>query len=335
MTKVEWRRRLKTLLAEYEVSKDRELFEGLVTENVPISSWGDFLRWFSLFPKGSCFRGQRDASWPLVATLDRKLWKRTEVDVRGFHSTSYGPLNVEENERSLLLDFQRGAHHYQEKTPPIDYTVDWLAMMQHYGAPTRLLDWTRSPYVALYFALQGDSSGDSMIWAIDFKWLQERSDTLLKMHHADFPTDLNFDTRFDYINRAVISYENEHPIIVPVTPRQLNQRMIVQQGELLYNLSDWIPFSTSLLGMLIHPTNAVRQVVGRAIVKRDQRVEFLRELRRMNIHDASLFPGLDGFARSLGVNLDISLMEQVAAKEKVDAKTIKGFQNRKKAKSSR
>ena len=119
MTKIEWRR-LEKLLAEYDVSKDRELFEGLVTENVPISSWGDFLRWFSLFPQGSCFRGQRDASWPLVATLDRKLWKRTEVDVRGFHSTSFGPLNVEENEKSLLLDFQRGAHHYQEKTPPID-----------------------------------------------------------------------------------------------------------------------------------------------------------------------------------------------------------------------
>jgi hypothetical protein len=257
------------------------------------------------------------------------------VKVAGLHSTSFGPLNVLENEKSLLLDFQRGAHHYQEETPPIDYKVDWLAMMQHYGAPTRLLDWTRSPYVALYFALKGDSSDDSTLWAIDLKWLQERSDTLLRKHLADFPTDLDFDTRFDYINRIVVSDKNEHPIIVPVTPRQLNQRMIVQQGELLYNLSDWIPFSTSLLGMLIHPTKAERQVVGRAILKREQRINFLAELRRMNIHDASLFPGLDGFARSLGVNLDISLMEQVGAKEKADAKEIKALRKRRAARGSR
>jgi hypothetical protein len=233
-----------------------------------------------------------------------------------------------ENERKLLLEFQRGAHHYHERTPPILNTVDWLAMMQHYGAPTRLLDWTRSPYVALYFALREDSNGDSVLWAIDLKWLRERADELFRIHHSDYPIEPDFDGRLDYINGAIRSDQNRHPIVVPVTPRQLNQRMTTQQGELLYNLHGWIAFSKTLLGMLIHPAHVERQVVGRVIVRRDERIKLLEELRRMNIGEASLFPGLDGFARSLGHNLDISLAKQIEEKKLEDAKALKAQKKR-------
>ena len=49
----------------------------------------------------------------------------------------------------------------------------------------------------------------------------------------------------------------------------------------------------------VDSTHAVRegQVVSKVLVKRELRFEFLEELRRMNIHEASLFPGLDGFSR--------------------------------------
>ena len=322
MTQSEWQGRLEKLLLEYDAAKDIKMFEELVTEGDPISTREEFVRWVSLFPSESCFRGQRKASWDLVATLDRKSWLSYEVKAAGVVVGSYGPLNMLENERRVLLEFQRGAHHYHERTPPILNTVDWLAMMQHYGAPTRLLDWTRSPYVVLYFALREDSSGDSALWAIDLNWLRERSDELLRIHYSDYPTDPDFDALLDYINGAIRSDQNRYPIVVPVTPRQLNQRMTVQQGELLYNLHGWIAFSKTLLGMLLHPTQVERQVVGRVIVRRGQRIKLLEELRRMNIHEASLFPGLDGFARSLGHNLDISLAEQIEEKKREDAKAL-------------
>jgi hypothetical protein len=51
-------------------------------------------------------------------------------------------LMPEENEETLLRDFQRAAHGNYHAIP-FDEIVDWLALMQHYGGPTRMLDWTR------------------------------------------------------------------------------------------------------------------------------------------------------------------------------------------------
>src|SRR5438270_5558340 len=87
--------------------------------------------------------------------------------------------------------------------------------------------------------------------------------------------------------------------------------MLAQQGQLLCRLRHDRDFSTSLLEMLIHPSIVDRQVVSKIVVNRHQRIAFLEELRQMNIHSASLFPGLDGFARSLAVNLDIEVARQV------------------------
>jgi FRG domain len=196
--------------------------------------------------------------------------------------------------------------------------------MQHYGAPTRLLDWTRSPYVALYFALREDSLQDSALWAINLKWLNDRSNALLRKEHADFPKDADPDLRYQFINRVIFSDKNPLPIVIRVSPRQINERMTVQQGELFYNLNSmW--FSTSLVGMLLSPSFEERQIVSKVVLRRDQRLKFLEELRKMNIHEASLFPGPDGFARSLGVDLDISLAQQVRAAKQVVIDNSKRF----------
>jgi hypothetical protein len=68
--------------------------------------------------------------------------------------------------------------------------------------------------------------------------------------------------------------------------------------------------------MLIRPSIVDRQVVSRVVLRREQRISFLEELRRMNVHSASLFPGLDGFARSLAEDLEISVAHQIEALKK-------------------
>ena len=72
----------------------------------------------------------------------------------------------------------------------------------------------------------------------------------------------------------------------------------------------------SLLGMLLQPPIVERQVVSKVIVKRDGRIKLLEELRGMNIHGASLFPGLDGFGQSVAVNLDIAVVQQLESRRR-------------------
>lgn len=130
-----------------------ELFEGLVTEEQPIRNWKQFQNRISRFGDQTCFRGHADAAWSLGTSLDRAVWKTFSTKIPSIQSTSSRKMNVTENEKALLLAFQRGAHHYLARTPQHHRTIDWLALMQHHATPTRLLDWSRSPYVALYFAI--------------------------------------------------------------------------------------------------------------------------------------------------------------------------------------
>jgi hypothetical protein len=140
MTPSEWKIRMNTL------TRTRyppwESLDDLVTENEPVSTWEDFQQWCGKFGSGWCFRGHWVASWPLISSLERQ--RRLVKAERGdrIHEI-YQPFDARVHESSLLTKFQRGAPEYQ------DSEVDSLAMMQHYGTPTRYLDWTRCPFRVL------------------------------------------------------------------------------------------------------------------------------------------------------------------------------------------
>jgi hypothetical protein len=223
-------------------------------------------------------------------------------------------LDPERNEEAIFYDFQRAAHHHYPTPPDYRQIVDWLALMQHHGAPTRMLDWTESPYVALFFAMQPHEAEDAALWAIDLAWLRTRSYEILRDYDKSIPERYNPEVFRSNLNGMIFRTGNPY-VIVPATPWRNNERMQIQQGKLLCALNHSPSFPTTLLRMLIVPALASeKQVVSKVRIKRDRRIEFLEELRRMNIHEASLFPGLDGFARSLGVNLEIEVARQIESR---------------------
>src|SRR5947199_119509 len=108
-----------------------------------LGNWSELVTQYNRLPPGSwIFRGQRDSTWHLQPSLERTIGR-----------FGLGLAQGSRLEGGLLRRFQRHAQHYLPEVPDDRNFMEWLALMQHYGAPTRLLDWTHSFFVAAFFAL--------------------------------------------------------------------------------------------------------------------------------------------------------------------------------------
>ena len=137
-------------------------------------TWEDFLAWVDELQGCWCFRGQSESGWLLHTSLDRA--------VKRAHSSGYDHLDREIEGRDLLFRFQQQARHYVRNPPPTDDLGSWFTLMQHHGVPTRLLDFSESPYVALYFAVEEEVQGKQTcfaVWAIDSSWLESEARQVL------------------------------------------------------------------------------------------------------------------------------------------------------------
>lgn len=237
------------------------------TEFVKLVSEGRFSKW--------AFRGQAKETWPLLSKLTRELKNR---DVH--------PVHWEGQEEYILRHFQRNSFHFVAKMAEVDDTPRWLALMQHHGAPTRLLDFAWSPYVAAFFALEA-ATEDSAVWAVNSGDLRSYAFGPFK---GENPRPLP-------INALLKSVGIHDPdTVVFGEPYFKNQRLIAQSGTFAWPQDITRPLELILGGR----PNMVAKIIFRG---KDVRREGLKELLRMNITNATLFPDLDGLAKSLNCEL--------------------------------
>jgi len=208
-------------------------------------------------------------------------------------------VNAGDLESRNLGAFKRSAHQYLSHLPKDDDLVSWLAIMQHYGAPTRLLDWTKSPYVAAYFAAE-EAQEPFAIWAIDLAWLSSAARTIDQSLDANTWLKDKPGGRDEMNNLIRASFDQPVAAVVQVEPSRADSRMDSQRGFFLCKLHPGQTFDVLLIEMLKHLDPPIdRPPIRKLEVSIDLRFEFLHKLRQANVHRGSLFPGLDGLARSL------------------------------------
>ena len=240
------------------------------------------------------FRGQSNADWPFQPSLERfaNLIRERPQSVE-----AYG-----------LTEFRRHAHHYTTVTP--SDTLEWLALLRHHSAPSRLLDFTKSPYVAAFFATAEAASNEgAAIWAIDSLAIRRHAAILLSeqrmfsVNHAQLGRRCLTEETFTFSDPAVfdllIQDGPQALVAVPVEPFRTNERMLQQRGMFLCQNTLFGPFDAALKNVVRHAKQdpeTTTPVLFKLTITPGAHPYVLRELHRMNINYATLFPGLDGLA---------------------------------------
>lgn len=198
-------------------------WDGLLTELLA----ADTSRWL--------FRGQENFDWKLATRLERDLARWPGISDESARQSA---------EVEAINTFVSKARHLVTEIPGNDL-LGWLSVMQHYGAPTRLLDWTRSPFVACYFAFSGAGGGDAALWLLNEQACR------LAHGNVDFSTTSGFVFYSNGKGQASISHtdeswirqqrcmehaslnEEQWPLVV--VPAVADERIRAQQGMFTFH----------------------------------------------------------------------------------------------------
>ncbi|MBN1414854.1 MAG: FRG domain-containing protein [Bacteroidales bacterium] len=222
------------------------------------------------------FRGQSDSTWKLETSLYR-LFK--DISKIFTHANAKRRFVRNLHEKNIISQFQMHAHLYLNSLPESNDLLEWLSIMQHHGTPTRLMDVTTSPYIALHFALE-TGNADAAIYIIDHK-------LLIKENIQYYGKD--------YQNKIFENLRGEDAFLTPYEPKYSNDRLKAQQGLFLVPSNIYETFDT-----IFQKYECFNTAIRKIIIPARLRLEGIRRLRKMNITSDTLFPGIDGFCKSLG-----------------------------------
>jgi FRG domain len=198
----------------------------------------------------------------------------------------------EEQERHLLRNFRKFA---RLENVLGDSVWNWLALGQHHGLPTRLLDWTFSPYVALHFATADPATfrGDSVIWCVDYVGAHELVPESLRRVLDNEGANVFTTEMLEGAARSLDEFDglSDQPFVIFMDPPSLDSRIVNRfalfsvMSSASGSLDDWMQNHQELARRIVLPASLKWEV-------RDK-------LDQANITERVLFPGLDGLSRWL------------------------------------
>jgi len=233
---------------------------------------------------GSWFRGHARVYGDLTPKLFRKKWLRADFEL------------------SLIENFKRGAPALEPDIPDYEDHIAWLFLMQHHGIPTRLLDWTKSILVALYFAVSKHKSDDGELWAMYPDALNKCSG----FHGLPLPNHLGLRyfamepwySQEKLLKELGLKQIPKYPLAV--APPMNFARMVAQLSK--FTIHPTPQPGNSILELLPDEINLVRYIIPAVSKEKLQ-----RDLAALGITQGTLFPNLDS------LSVDIIYDHQIAA----------------------
>jgi hypothetical protein len=201
------------------------------------------------------------------------------------------------NEVSLIRSFMAQSESRRPNCPPQNDRLGWLLLARHYGLPTRLLDWSTSPLVALFFASQDNKDapeGDGALWAIEPGLMNEQMlGTGQKRIFAPDEPEIGDVAEIAFESNPARAKERTSPIggkAIAMGPREIDPRMAAQQGVFTIHADETdlaqVPYKDG-------PWRAVFRVPAGS--KQTLRATF----GSLSINRSTLFPDLGALAEEL------------------------------------
>jgi hypothetical protein len=266
---------MSTILKTIPISTLKE-FSSFLEEQLPASK--DSTLWF---------RGSGRASYPLSPSLHR-------------HATITAGDKIIDLEVSLVDRFKQRSVPFLSK--PLDKTNDWevLFFMQHYGIPTRLLDWSENPFVSMYFALTSASyellagkriyKEDCCIWVLDPNLWNE--DSLKDFSYNQGILSVENHLVDSYKPRTQFTNIREKPIAIFGTHN--SSRIVAQRGVFVVFGKSTTPMDQGYV------KDSYSQDCLIKIVFAKERIQLLLEsLTSIGVTDSVIYPDLEGFSKEL------------------------------------
>ena len=244
------------------------------------------------------FRGLADSKFKLTPGIYRETV--TQLEKRSISNKTYTSYS---DGISILQRFIQEASPFIKDIGDTDY-LKWAMLAQHYGVPTRLLDWTANPLVALYFACVDMDDVDAAIWIY-------HANNYNRFLHADWNKGENKKTIGELASLLIQEDKNDilpkKPMIL--NPYYLDQRMAMQSSRFMVwgteeaSLDDVV---TAEYYMEIPPEDQgwreygdkqEKQFVFCVKIMADNKQHIVRQLESIGVSGKTIFPGLEGIGR--------------------------------------
>jgi hypothetical protein len=225
------------------------------------------------------FRGVKSTTYDLSPSIARGLGPQAEI--------------------VYLSKFRSLAYPYLDRVPYFPYSEDknsywgWLFLMQHYGVPTRLMDWSREALVALLFALgeptrNVERTTDKVVWLLDPVTLNKsfRFYSFLKPGYIPNVTEPAFNARFGP------NAKNENVKAAAATGPLNNSRIIKQAGTFTV-----FPKTPSIVALDKLPDSS--RYLYKIVIKNEAREDMNTQLLHYGLTEHDLYPGIENVAADI------------------------------------